>query len=162
MGRHHNRKYGVSPFGIVPGNHRTYTHVTHQRRLQRNLRKGKTSYITVSYLKGNYPAGVGMGMGTYGLGGIGLLGLLGAGVLGYTLFHKKSIGMNSFGLKRSWLPWKTSPIGVTTGIASAPIATGGVINSLATGTPIVHNRKVPIKERLLSKVTGRPVITNYH
>jgi hypothetical protein len=88
-----------------------------------------------------------MGMGTYG--GIGLLGLLGAGVLGYTLFHKKSIGMNSFGLKRSWLPWKTSPIGITTGVASAPIATGGVINSLATGAPIVHNRKVPIKESSL-------------
>ena len=39
------------------------------------------------------------------------------------------------------------------------IAAGGYA---ATGAPIVHNRKVPLKERALSKITRRPVITNYH
>jgi hypothetical protein len=48
---------------------------------------------------------------------------------------------------RRWLPFRSSVV--------APIATGGVINSLATGAPIVHNRKVPLKERAISKVTGK-------
>lgn len=45
------------------------------------------------------------------------------------------------------------------GIASRGIATGA---GYASGAPIVHNRKVPLKERALAKVTRRPVVTNYH
>jgi hypothetical protein len=35
-------------------------------------------------------------------------------------------------------------------------------NPGAARPPIIHNRKVPLTERALSRVTGRPVITNYH
>ena len=50
-----------------------------------------------------------------------------------------------------------APVG---GIAAGGYAATGA--GLANGAPIVHNRKVPLKERALSKVTGRPVVTNYH
>ena len=45
--------------------------------------------------------------------------------------------------------------GIPTGAGLAPGATG------LGGGPIVHNRKLPLRERALAKVTGRPVVTNY-
>jgi hypothetical protein len=61
-------------------------------------------------------------------------------------------------------------VGCATGVCTttcAPVggyAAGGYAKGygLRNGAPIVHNRKVPLKERALSKVTGRPVVTNYH
>jgi hypothetical protein len=39
MGRHHDRKYGITPFGAASGNHRTYTHVTHKRRQKKQMKR---------------------------------------------------------------------------------------------------------------------------
>ena len=104
-----------------------------------------------------------IGMSRFGLAPLGLIGLVGAGILGYSLLSKRSIGGGfGFGKLRSWLPLRTKRGIVTApGIASSIGATTG-INSFNTGAPIVHNRKVPLKERALSKITGRPVVTNYH
>ncbi len=103
--------------------------------------------------------------------GLGLVGLVGAGVIGYALLNKKrsisTTGFTSTGRVSTWrkfLPFRSSVMGTTT-FGTAPIATGfakgGLVNNIATA-PIVHNRKVPMKERLISKVSGRPVVTNYH
>ena len=158
MGRHSAKKYGygASSYGR---NGRV-----HQRMAQRRLAK---------------QGGIGMGMGGFGLAPLGLIGLVGAGVLGFSLLNKRSIGGGfGFGKLRSWLPLRTkrgivTAPGISPTLAAAPIATAatipavntfgtGLTTGLATGAPIVHNRKVPLKERALSKVTGRPVVTNYH
>ncbi len=131
--------------------------------------------VTILSILNNFLQFQGMNAGR-GLGAFGLLGLAAAGFVGYKVFSNKSAGV---GLKRSWLPWKKSvailPGGgiansgiATTGVSSwntgLPLASGfntGITGNVAKA-PIVHNRKVPMKERLLSKVTGRPVVTNYH
>ena len=151
MGRHHDKKYGYATSYGRNGR-------VHQRMAQRRLAK---------------QGGVGMGMGGFGLAPLGLIGLLGAGILGYSVLSKRSIGGGfGFGKLRSWLPLRTrrgivTAPGISPTLAAAPIATAatfgtGLTTGLATGAPIVHNRKVPLKERALSKVTGRPVVTNYH
>ncbi len=104
--------------------------------------------------------------------GLGLVGLVGAGVIGYALLNKKrsisTTGFSSTGKLSTWrkfLPFRSSVMGTTTTFGTAPISTGfangGLVNNIAKA-PIVHNRKVPMKERLISKVSGRPVVTNYH
>ena len=154
MGRHHDKKYGygASSYGR---NGRV-----HQRMAQRRLAKQ------------GVPAPMAIGLSRYGLAPLGLIGLLGAGVLGYSLLNKRSIGGFGFGRLRNWLPLRTrrgivTAPGIAPTLASAPIAasvTAGTTigTGLATGAPIVHNRKVPLKERAISKITGRPVVTNYH
>ena len=140
MARHHDRKYG---YGVTSAR----TGRVHQRMAQRRLAKQ------------GMPAPMAIGMSRFGLAPLGLIGLVGAGILGYSLLSKRSIGGGfGFGKLRSWLPLRTKR-----GIVTAPgIASTTGINSFNTGAPIVHNRKVPLKERALSKITGRPVVTNYH
>jgi hypothetical protein len=48
----------------------------------------------------------------------------------------------------------------TTGYSAGAIS--GVASGAGLGGPLVRNRKIPLKERALAKVTGRPVVTNYH
>ena len=142
MARHHNKKYG---YGVTSAR----TGRVHQRMQQRRLAKQ------------GVPSTMAIGMSRFGLAPLGLIGLVGAGILGYSLLNKRSIGGGfGFGKLRSWLPLRTKR-----GIVTAPgIASnfGTGINSFNTGAPIVHNRKAPLKERALSKITGRPVVTNYH
>ena len=96
------------------------------------------------------PVGFGFGARPFGIAGLGLIGLLGAGIVGYSLWNKRSFR-------------KTIVPGITTA-SVAPISTGftGGVTGWNNSAPIVHNRKVPLKERVISKVSGRPVITNYH
>jgi hypothetical protein len=109
--------------------------------------------------------------GMAGIAGVGLLGLLGAGFL---LMNRKGLLLR----RRIGIP--IAPTGVTTGVTTSaasgilrqatgtPIYSSGVPMGVttgvatATGAPIVHSRKIPLKERALAKVSGRPVITNYH
>ena len=135
MGRHHDKKYG---YGVTSARNGR----VHQRMAQRRLAKQ------------GVPSPMAIGMSRFGLAPLGLIGLVGAGILGYSLLSKRSIGGGfGFGKLRSWLPLRTK-----LGIVTAP----GIASSFGTGAPIVHNRKVPLKERALAKVTGRPVVTNYH
>ena len=87
----------------------------------------------------NAPVSPGFGFGmlnnmNMGVVGLGLVGILGAGILGYTLWNRRS--------------------------KAAPVSTG--FTNFSNVAPIVHNRRVPVKERMMSKATGRPVVTNYH
>lgn len=137
------------------------------------------------------PVGRGMaGMNASGLAQpLGLVGLVGAGVLGYSLLKKKGGGFSSFGgllpssramtgfpttagisptLAAAPLATATSTIPITTAapiaptmpISAAPIPAAPVA-AAAGGGPIVHNRKLPLRERAIAKITGRPVVTNY-
>ena len=87
------------------------------------------------------------GMGKF-VAPIGIVGLIGAGLIGYSMLNKN-------GKWRSLLPQKSL---ITAPSVVAPSTT----ITTPVAAPIVHNRKVPLKERLLSKATKRPVITNYH
>ena len=140
MGRHHDKKYG---YGVTSARNGR----VHQRMAQRRLAKQ------------GMPAPMAIGMSRFGLAPLGLIGLVGAGILGYSLLSKRSIGGGfGFGKLRSWLPLRTKR-----GIVTAPGITSSIGTGIAsTGAPIVHNRKVPLKERAIAKVTGRPVVTNYH
>ena len=147
MARHHDRKYG---YGVTSARNGR----VHQRMAQRRLAKQ------------GMPAPMAIGMSRFGLAPLGLIGLVGAGILGYSLLSKRSIGGGfGFGKLRSWLPLRTKR-GIVTAPGIAPSIGTGIastgINSFNTGAPIVHNRKVPLKERALSKITGRPAVTNYH
>ena len=86
MARHHDRKYG---YGVTSAR----TGRVHQRMAQRRLAKQ------------GMPAPMAIGMSRFGLAPLGLIGLVGAGILGYSLLSKRSIGGGfGFGKLRSWLP----------------------------------------------------------
>ena len=55
---------------------------------------------------------------------------------------------------------------ITSNIATQELASAAAMSNYDplpyNAAPIIHNRKVPIRERVLSKVTKRPVVTNYH
>jgi hypothetical protein len=146
MGRHHDRKYGITPLGAAPapGKHRSFRHITHQHR-QRHHMKRMAKIQPVSY-------GM-MGFNRLALG-LGVLGLVGAGILGYTLFHRKSLGTSTFGW-RSFLPFRSKVLPITAPIAS----TAGFVNGrrglkssiVGTGLPVTAGKRrisPTMKERM--------------
>ena len=100
MGRHHNKKYGVTSAS---------TGRVHTRMQQRRLAKQ------------GVPAPMAIGMSKFGMAPLGLIGLVGAGLLGYKFLSKKSFnktiipttGLATTGLATS---------GIVNGIASAGVS----------------------------------------
>ena len=165
MGRYRDRKLNA-----VPGRQGRM----HQRMVQRRLARTNLGVVSTT------PGMRMMGMGPI-LAPIGLVTLLGFGVLGYALLTRpatpvqkvaKPVKPKRIPFWRKWRPFKKSKLPVTASafpVVSAPVAVpvpvpvmnAPVATQYAAPAPLIHNRKVPITERAISKLTKRPVITNY-